>query len=296
MIPRFLLPCLLVLFAALGSAHAQLTVSLQLPRTAYLLDEPIQAILSITNLAGRDILLEDTPEDGPWCLIQVRSTHAGFVRPRKSDLSFPPLPIPAGQTVSRSIDLVECFEINETGSYKIRACVNFSPTHSQIWSQPLSVTTDCGTLLWSQTVGVPEGRPAAGSYRTFSLVSQRRPNGIFLYAKLEEKETGARFPAYPLGRMLSAMPPQTQIDPENNLYIFHAASDSSYLLSQIDVATGRMGQAAYRSVNQRKGRPSLRKNPDGLVALSGAIRVDDQELVDSNAPARAKITDRPAGF
>jgi hypothetical protein len=96
--------------------------------------------------------------------------------------------------------------------------------------------------------------------------------------------------------MLTAMPPQMQTDRDNNLYVFHAVNDDTYTLSQIDVATGRSGQANYRSKTPRNGRPSLRREPDGRLVISGGIRITAEEIAPSTAPDRSKLSDRPAGF
>jgi hypothetical protein len=96
--------------------------------------------------------------------------------------------------------------------------------------------------------------------------------------------------------MLAAVPPQMQTDRDNNLYVLHASSDDTYILSQIDVSTGRSGQAVYRSKTPRAGRPSLLRQPDGKLAISGGIRVTEEELSGSPNQDRSKISSRPEGF
>jgi hypothetical protein len=288
---------LLIWAACIAGAHAQLSVTLQLPRTMYLVDEPLTATLNITNRAGREIVLEDNARDGTWCLFQIKAVRGGYVPSRRPDLTFPSISIPAGETVSRSVNLTELYDLNESGQYRIRACVNFAPTRSQFWSEPVVASTDSGKLLWSQTVGVPDGRPDAGAFRTFSLLTLQRQDGIYLFAKLEGKEEGIRFPTYALGRLLGAMQPQPEFDDANNLYVFHATNDTSYTLSQIDVATGKMGQALYKSsIAGRQGRPSMRRSRDGHLTIAGGVRVAEEEIAAESSPTKARLTDRPAGF
>lgn len=293
---KFLVSLLVAWAVSLVAAQAQITVSLQLPRSNYLVDEPLKATLTITNLAGREITLEDNPQDGPWCFFQVKALRGEHIPSRKSNLTFPPLRIPVGESVSRQVDLTELYRIDEAAQLRIRACVNFAPTHNQFWSAPLNVTTDSGRLLWSQTVGVPDGRPGEGRYRTFSLLTHQRPDGIYLFAKLEGKEEGLRFGCHPLGRLLSAMQPEPELDAENNLYVFHANSESSYMLSQVDVGTGQMGQALYKSINGRRGRPHMRKAQSGQLFVTGGVRVLEEEKNGASKPDQALLTDRPVGF
>lgn len=282
----------------LQQADAQIAVKLSLPRSSFLLDESLKATLTIQNLAGRDLTLEDNTRDGPWCLIQIKAIRGDYIPSRKTGLTYPPLLVPSGQSVSRSIDLMELYTLNDPGQYRIRACINFAPTQQQFWSEPALFSTDSGKLLWNQTVGVPDGRPNAGAFRTFSLILHQRHEGAFLYAKLEDRGEGIRYPSYPLGRMLAAMAPQHQLDDANNLYVFHALSDTSYMLSQIDVASGRLGQAPYKSaLPYRQGRPSLRRSTTGELGIVGGLRVSSEEIAEENAPSKQpRLSDRPPGF
>ena len=85
---------LFLLFSAcvLLTSHAfgQLNVSLRLPRTSFFLNEPTIATLSISNLAGRDLIFEDSPDFGPWCKLEVKALRGEFVSPLKDEVSFPP--------------------------------------------------------------------------------------------------------------------------------------------------------------------------------------------------------------
>jgi hypothetical protein len=93
------------------------------------------------------------------------------------------------------------------------------------------------------------------------------------------------------------MQPQAQIDRDNNLYVFHAVDDETYMLSQIDVASGRSGQAVYRSKTPRAGRPVLQRQPDtGKLVIVGGVRVKETDTPTQAAPERSKLSDRPEGF
>ena len=284
-------------FALLTSAGlSQISVELQFPRGTYLLDESTLATLRITNMAGRDITLGENEKAGPWCQIQVSAVRGESPMPKRDNPVFPPLFIPAGESVSRGININDVYDITLPGHYRVKASINYGEGRNLIVSAPAYFISDPGKTIWSTTVGVPEDRPNGGGVRTFSVIQLQRKEGIFLYAKLEDKHEGWRFPPYLLGRMLSAMLPQAQIDRDNNLYVFHAVDDESYMLSQIDIATGRSGQAAYRSKTPKAGRPSLNRTPDGKLVISGGIRMTEQDLASQVAPERAKLSDRPAGF
>jgi hypothetical protein len=276
-----------------SDAFGQLNVSLRLPRTSFFLNEPTIATLSISNLAGRDLIFEDSPDFGPWCKLEVKALRGDFVSPLKDEVSFPPLLVPSGKTITRSINITEFFHLEQPGQYKIRVGVFFAPTQSEFYTQS-TFNADPGRIEWSQTIGIPDSGDR-GKFRTFTLMSHQRFDGIFLYAKLEGKDEGIRFMPYFLGRTLAAMKPQPQLDAKNNLYVFHASSDSTYVLSQIDAETGKFGQAMYRPATPRAGRPNMSKDNQGHLVITGGIRVNEEELAPKSAD-RPLLSDRPEAF
>ena len=277
-------------------SEAQINATLRFPHETYLASEQVVVTLTVTNLAGRDITLKGGVTEESWCLVQVNAMRGETPSYRPNPPVIPPLSIPAGATVSRTIPLHEFFELPSTGQYRAKVSISYGTSRTQFVTPAAFFSMDPGHKIWSTTVGVPEGQPNAGAPRLFSVLSLQRREGMFLYAKLENQENGSHYPPYFLGRMLAAVTPQTQTDGENNLYVLHAASDDTYILSQIDVATGRSGQAVYRSKTPRAGRPSLLRQPDGRLAISGGIRVSEGELTERNAPDRAKLSTRPEGF
>jgi hypothetical protein len=296
MIPRVIPLIIFGLLTFLCSAQAQINVELQFQRNTFLLDERALATLRITNMAGRDITLGEENWTEPWCQIQVSAVRGDSPTPKRNGPLFPPLFIKAGETIARSVDVTEVYEMTVPGQYRIKASIMMGQNRNPIVTAPAYITTDPGKTIWSTTVGIPEERTGGGGTRTFSVIQLQRKEGIFLYAKLEDKEAGWRFPPYLLGRMLSAMQPQAQIDRENNLYVFHAADDETYLLSQVDVSTGRSGQAIYRSKTPRGGRPSLQRQPDGKLVIMGGFRVKETDALSPPSPERSKLSDRPEGF
>lgn len=301
--PALFVPLLLLLWLLqAGVSHAQISATLRFAHETYLAGEPVLATLTVSNQAGRDITLKGGVTEENWCLIQLNSMRGEAPAHRTNTPVVPPLFIPSGETVSRSIPLHEFFELPGSGQYRAKVSISYGPTRAQFVTPTAFFNVDPGHRLWSTSVGVPDGQQNEGTPRMFSVLSLQRREGMFLYAKLENQRDGFYYPPYFLGRMLAAVAPQMQTDRENNLYVLHAASDDTYILSQVDVATGRSGQAVYRSRTPRAGRPSMFRQPDGKLAISGGVRVSDEELIGSangsgnGNPERAKISSRPEGF
>jgi hypothetical protein len=279
-----------------GVSNAQIHATVRFAHETYLASEQVIATLTVTNLAGRDILLKDGITEDSWCHIQVKAMRSESPSYRTNPPKVPSLSLKAGETVSRTIPLHDFFELPSTGAFSAKVSISYGASRTQFVTPAAFFNVDPGHKIWSTTVGVPEGQEEAGTPRLFSVLSLQRKDGMFLYAKLENQRDGFYYPPYFLGRMLAAVAPQMQLDRENNLYVLHASSDDTYILSQVDVATGRSGQAVYRSKTPRTGRPSLSRQPDGRLAISGGIRVSENELSERNAPERAKLSTRPDGF
>ncbi len=273
-------------------AEAQLSVSLTFERSSFLVDERAIATLKVTNLSGQELVLEETRDGGAWCQIEVSAVQGASPSKLTNTPTIVPVYINSGETIARSIDVNALYSLSNPGQYRVKARINYGE-NTQFITPPVYFTMEPGKTIWTMTVGVPQGREGSGNLRAFSVVSHQRKEGVFLFARLEDKDAGWRYPPYPLGRVLTAMEPQSQLDRDNNLYVFHATSDDSYVLSQLDVASGRFGQALYRSKTPRAGRPRLERQPDGRLVIAGGLRVSEEEIAAQKSPNRARISERP---
>lgn len=282
---RLLLPLALLLFA-FTSAHAQIEVGLEIQRRMFLRGEAIEARVTIRNLSGHDIVLKDT-DAIKWFGFDVQRGVDSPVGPYDATYGNPDQPILAGETVDRKFDLLKLFPINELGAYKVRATVYFDETKKYLQSAPVLIDISNGKTVWTQTVGVPNGREGAGQYREISLITFQTPKQMELYARVEDQATADVLATYPLGRILGGAVPMTEFNEENTLYAFHMNGPSQYALSKIGVNGEWMGQSIWIS---RSGRATVRKKPNGEMVVVGANR-NRETGPGADVP---KLSDRPA--
>jgi len=286
-----LLLLVLCSLAAAATARAQISVSISIKERFHILHEPIVATVVVTNQTGRDITLSDTAQF-QWFAFRITSEGDRVVPPRDLRYQLPPLPIKSGETVKRSVDLHQLYELGEFGTYRIQANIYFSGLDKFFSSRPTHVEITDGRTIWRKTAGVPEGQPGAGQLRVFSLLSHQRGEVNTLYVRVVDKDDGSIYCTFPIGRLLDGVPPQAEFDSANNLYILQLIGNRAYVLTKITPNGQFAGQTNYSAP---KTRPTLRKTSDGALQIIGGRR---ETALAQNPVAEPvpKLSDRPPGL
>jgi hypothetical protein len=281
---RILLPAF-VLIAA--TAHAQIEVDLSFKRLQYIAHEPILATVKIANNSGRDVDLRD--DNGQrWFGFEINAGEGRLLAPLKTNVAEPALHVEAGKTVIRKINLTALYPVHDFGAYHVRANIYFTDLNKYFYSTTKVVQVTDARPIWQKTVGVPEGMPGAGETRTYSLLSNRFVDHTSLYVRVENRDTGAVFTTYSLGRIIASGDPQAEVDRANQLHVLHCAAPRSWAYSHV----GLNGELlAHSTFLETKTRPHLRHTPDGSIAVNGG-KLDVPVAASKQSPA-PKLSDRP---
>jgi len=286
---RSLLVLAVLLFA--GTLHAQIQVRLDIPRHVYLAYEPMVVTISITNLAGRDVVLQDSGNDR-WFGFQIQSGEDTLIGPRDPNYHLSPLVIPAGRTVKRKLDLLQLYPVNEYAQYRINASIFFAGANRYFSSNSMSVLVTDGRLVWEQTVGVPAGVQGAGSNRKYTLLAFRQPKDDMLYARIEDPDAGMIYGTIPLGRLLTTDEPQAVLDRQNQLHVMELIEPKTYLCSTLGLNGEMVEQKTYTTLRVP---PKLVKSDTGDVIVKGGQPVVEPTQ-QANATPPPKLSDRPPGM
>jgi hypothetical protein len=260
--------CLLFTLWLTAAAHAQLEVRLDMKRRTFIRGEAIEVRVGVRNLSGHDVTLQDK-DLHQWFGFEVMRQGDTPVSPHNPRYRNEPLSILAGESVSREVDLLSLFPVNEFGSYRVTAAVYFHETGKYHVSEPISIEISDGRKMWGQTVGVPAGQVGSGDLRHFALLTFQTPKELMLYCRVTDETTGNILATYPLGRILQGAKPMVEFNNDNTLHAFHMTNPNVYALSKIGVDGEWMGQALY---NAPRGRATVRKKPDGTMVVVGATR------------------------
>lgn len=256
----------LLFFAGISCARAQIQVELRFPRLQYVAYEPVVATVQITNLAGRAIDLR--PQAGQnWFGFEVSGGEGRVITPIRLEPEAP-LRIAAGERVTRKIDLTPRFHIQELGTYHVRANVYFADLNKFFYSPSRVFQVGNARAIWQRTVGVPENEPGAGETRTYSLLSNRFPDHTRLYVRVEDKNTGAVYSTFPLGRIVAVAEPQAELDRANQLHVLHCAAPRTWAYSRVSLNGDLVARSTFI---ETKTRPRLQPKADGQIAVRGGM-------------------------
>jgi len=278
---------IVAVMSAAAAAHAQIQVELNFKRVQYIAHEPILATVTIANNSGRDIDLHD--DNGQhWFGFEINAGEGRLLAPLKQNAAEPPLHVESGKTVTRKINLTSLYPVQDFGAYHVRANVYFPDLNKFFYSATKVVQVSDARPIWQKTVGVPEGIPGAGEVRTYSLLSNRFVDHTSLYVRVENRDSGAVYTTYSLGRIIASEDPQAEIDRANQLHVLHCAAPRTWAYSHV----GLNGELlAHSTFLETKSRPRLRHTADGAIAVSGGML--DVPIAESKRSPAPKLSDRP---
>ena len=256
-----------VCFGAI-SATAQIQLELKLPRLQFIAYESVTAQLALTNLAGRDVELHN--ESGQtWLGFEVSGSEGQSIESISADKE-PPLKVEAGKTVVRKINLTPRYAIHDFGTYRVRAHIYFADLNKFFYSQTRVFEVTDARPIWQKTVGIPKDASISGDTRTYSLMTNRFPDHTSLYVRVEDKDSGAVYATYSLGRIISFDTPQAQFDRGNQLNVLYCAAPRSWAYARVGLNGELLSHASFA---ETKTRPHLVSGDDGTIKIAGGMMI-----------------------
>jgi hypothetical protein len=275
--PRILFGVVAFLAAAV-LARGQVQVSAQTSRTNFLLYERVDLIVTVQNVGGTDLVLEND-EGHPWLSFLVSKHNRLPVRPERNS-TFASLDLKVGETKTLRVNLTPLFSFREEGQYTAEAVIDL-PGAGQVISQPVPFVVLKGRTVWSQT------HPVDSSIRNYSLIRfSPDANTTNLYLRVEDPAENTVYANISLGQIASYADPEVFFDPNGNIHVLQPIALSTYLYTRTDPDGKVLDQTVFRTFQQIP--PRLHKVSDGNVVVIGG------QAVDPNAP-RERLSDPPAG-
>jgi len=267
------------------TARAQVDVSISFKRSLYMVYEPIMCTVTITNMSGGTLDLDDTSRE-KWFGFQIETTDGRPLPPINSQYRNQPVQVESGQKLSRIINLTPLYPLSEFGTYRVRAAVFCKQFKRYFISPKVNINITEGRVLWKQIVGVPAGA-GAGSTRAFTLLSHRLPKRTMLYLRVEDRDNGVIYCTTQLGRFLSFGDPDVEVDSSSQVHILQNTAPKAFLYSHFDVNGKLIKQQAYQAYDTR---PYLVNKGNVISVIGGTPYELNVKPAEESLP---KLGDRP---
>lgn len=266
---------------------AQINVQLDFKRQLFVLYEPIVAVVSINNLSGRPLVLENA-DDQRWFGFTIETGDGRPVPPINADYELAPVAIAPGEKLTRAVNLTPLFSLQEFGPYRVKATVYARPFGRFFSSRPETVEITDGRPIWQEVVGVPGG-DGPPQLRTVTLLTHKLSRSTRLYARIEDKKRGRIYAMHQLGPYLSFGQPDVMLDLRNEVHVLQNSAPKQFIYTHLGLSGEILGQQAYLEAG---GRPRLVKAGDGQVKVVGGRPYKPGEE-EAAAEAADKVGDRP---
>ncbi len=277
-----------VLAASATPALAQLQVKLELNRNRYVAYEPIHASVTITNRAGKDVVLGSI--NGPsWLSFNVGRVGGDTILPHHGALQFKPHVLGRGETIRETVSLGRHYPLGIMGNYTVRANVYFAEFGQHLISNVRTFDVTDGTRLWRDKIGVNKPDEPT-SYRELSLLSFQEDDKMSLYVRIQEDRTSRVLATYSIGRLVLQQDPQATMDSEDNLHAFFLTGPRLYRHVVIDPDGYKLSETVYES--KTNSIPELRITSSGEVRVSGGQTYDPHRPQERREVIR-RLSDRP---
>lgn len=261
---RTRLAAAIVALCAATQAHAQVAVRLQMEKSNYLVGEPVSATLSITNHAGRQLVLSGDRVQS-WLNFQL--SVSGRAVPPARKINYKPVVIPAGRTVARRVVLSAGYALGRMGNYTCNASVKMpGPATNGFTSNRVHFTVASGRTVWLQRAGMPK---APGEIREYRLITFTDNRGLDLYAEVTSKNTGRRIATLPLGKILTFRKPTATLDGANNMHALYQVKPNIFAHTAIS-PNGRILSSSFHK-RGATGDPRLTTFANGSVHVAGGV-------------------------
>jgi hypothetical protein len=276
----------LCLLATALPATAQIQVMAQTKRSNFLLYERVDLYITITNIGGTDLVLNNDDKDHPWLsFLLSRHTGPNYLPIRQERNSeFNPISLKAGENKTLRVNVTPLFAFREEGDYRVAAVVDL-PGAGQAFSDNVGFTVFKGQTVWSQV------HPVDGSERTYSLVRfSPDSDSTKLFLRVEDPAENLVYANVGLGEMVSSIDPSVFFDPQGNVHILHPSALGTYVYTRADPDGKIVHQGVFKTEAMRTESgieripPRLTKLDDGNVIVLGGMQEDP------NAP-REKLSD-----
>lgn len=264
---------------------AQINVGIKCADDQFIAHEDVMVKLTITNRAGKTIRLQ-AQNNLNWLDVIIRDSQGNVQVPLRMP-AFKTATIPAGQTITKEINLSQFYDLTRFGRYRVNAIVRMKGQLRDGFSSNSDgflITT--GRVLFSQKIGVPRTETA----RQYEVMNFTGGDYEKLYVKITNNFNGRVIACRSMGKVILYENPNAALDGNNNLHVLYLITPTLYT----HVSMSPTGAILKRQYHKRGavGRPRLEAFGNGEVKVAGSVPFDPAKAKRERNKQR-KLSDRP---
>ncbi len=241
---------LLVLTALIFTvpAFSDIVMNLQLPRTRFMLYEPVIASLVLRNTSGQILIFGTEAEFKGHLELELLDMHDRPVTGSGVKVDLRGLILRPGVDHQIGVNLSKWLKLRKVGSFRLRVYIAHPMLKNEYASNRCSLDISAGQVYWSRNFGLPDLQAAKSAsdaqVRSYTIRSLQNKNDIHLYLVVEDKEN--IYVIKHLGILLGRERPSCELDELNQLHILFPLSSKVYRYTVYDWSGKQQHQAFYR--------------------------------------------------
>lgn len=262
-------------------SHGQLSVTMKVDRKVYLENEPVTAVVSITNRSGREILFHSKIEGRitrSWLDFGLR-VSGGKALNRINHGAFRAANLPAGQTISRRVNLGQLYSLKRQGNYSTNAKIMVEGQSYRSNSTHFTINT--GSTSFTQPFGAPGTKYPEREYR---LITFNDGKNSSIYTAVHDRKTKLSLSTRRLSAALLFQRPQATLDGENNLHVLYLSTPEIFIHAKVNQDGKLLATDFYKRSNS--GNPGLIAFANGEIKIRGGIPYDPTKEIKERENAR----------
>ena len=209
---------------------ADVIMHLSIPRTQYMIYEPIIAGLALRNTSGQTLVFGHEAEFKGFLEIGLYDT---FNRPLKGSgtkVDLKGLILRPGADQKIRVNISKWLNMQRTGSYKLKVFISHPMLKNEYESNHCNFDISAGQIFWQRTFGIPnlQGAQLGQDLKMRSYIIKTLQNNSEIHFYLFVEDNTRVYAIKYLGILLGRELPSCEIDSLNQLHILLPVSSKKF--------------------------------------------------------------------
>ena len=260
---------LLLVFAIMGMAQAQIGIRISAKRARYLKYEPIEITLTLRNNTGNTLVFEKNNQGKTQgrLMFSVRSPNGRFVRPMTPDLNpIEGLVFAPGQTRELKLILNNLFELHNEDFYNVNAYIEHRRINRAFESNQLTFEVREGTILHEKKIGLPTEKPDDPIHIVTATLMRFDDSQHDIYC-LRINDDRLVYGTFRLGPYIQGSKPQLDADEVSAIHVLVQIYPRLYKYAVFSIIHGEAKQRIEKYFVPDRGVPTLSRATGYLKIL-----------------------------